>query len=126
MDEKLETFTEKLIELGDKLVEAAEPGARVALETTLTAIWLEGFFSVAIGVAMSIGACFGAVYARKLALICINENSDLGIPYFVGALARGMLSMFAIIVASVRLLQTKHYIAIASPEAALALRIIGS
>ncbi|WP_420415252.1 hypothetical protein [Roseibium sp.] len=122
MDDKLEQFTEKLITLGDRLVEAAEPGAQMALDATLTGIWLDGVFSIGIGCALVVLSAASGFAIYKFALKNRGLEDDI---FFFGSIPLVVAAIFFAVGGFIQLTQTKHFIAVASPEAALALRIVG-
>ena len=122
MDDKLEQFTEKLINLGDRLVEAAEPGAQAALDATLTGIWLDGVFSIGIGCTLIV---LSATFVFAIYKFALKDKWLEDDAFFFSSIPLAVAAIFLAVGGFIQLTQTKHFIAVASPEAALALRIVG-
>ncbi len=143
--ERLDTLTAKLIDLGDRLIDAAEPAGRVAWEVALSAIQLKAVLQLSFGVfsaVVLVGFLLTFVYAFRRASSAskawdeasyskgdipsareaANREMNIFIPM---AVISGVVSITAFIFAAARLLSTNIWIAAVSPEASIALRILG-
>lgn len=128
MEEKLDQFTDKLIELGDKLVAAAEPGAKAALEAALTAVYVQSFVSIIQGVVLVLLALLAVRFLPRLlkafAKAVDEDDPATGVSCGVAMMAASLGGLFAGIGGLTVLLRASTYMGVVSPEAALAVKIL--
>ena len=143
--EKLDTLTAKLVDLGERLIDAAEPAGRVAWEVALSAIQLKAVLQLSFGVfaaAVLVGFLLTFVYALRRAISASKawDQASYGnedIPSARDAATRkmnifipmavilGAVSFPTFLFAMGMLLSTNIWVAAIAPEASIALRILG-
>ena len=137
--EKLDVLTGKLVDFGDRLLDAAEPAGRMAWEASLHAIQLQAVFKLALGGFVAVVAvCLAFVFCHFVRGIIAasgawddasgskaRNDAECRLHFYVSAsIISGFLLLFTIPFSFMHILSTKVWIAAVAPEASIALRIL--
>lgn len=144
VDDKLEQFTSKLLELGDKLIEGAEPATRMAWEVTMQAVQFQGMFFIGWSIAWLIAGLVLLFISQKLVRAIGADDdkekevkkkdakpykgmsSQTQVIYAWGVAIFGFFGAILTIGGIVGISESNQWIAAVAPEAAIALKLLGN
>lgn len=112
---------QKAVELIEQLQALAQPAADLALATVQAA----AIINIAQGLAAIPVIYLLAKTTRFLAKKCSQASYDSDVPYGIGAIASGIAAAILSVGAFCALFDTGNWLALFSPEMALAYKIIG-
>ncbi len=130
-DQVLDQFTNKLAELGTKVMDNAGPASAQAWEIAKAAIRLDAFTILLVGGAwLIIGSilCFTAVRAYRRFMIISKETNgkgnDSSTTPFVTTIICGVLGGVSYLISLFWILDRIAWVSVISPEAGIALRLL--